>query len=88
MLPHSGSRLPRSRNDAFDAVSLSHREIAKRVKKTRDESFQQKAGETTVNRTEAIACLGGAALDNEECYLLSKFARAMGVCYLEHQARI
>ena len=32
--------------------------------------------------------LGGAALDNEECYLLGKFARAMGVGYLEHQARI
>jgi formate dehydrogenase major subunit len=35
-----------------------------------------------------MAMLGGAALDNEECYLLSKFARAMGVGYLEHQARI
>jgi formate dehydrogenase major subunit len=42
----------------------------------------------TVNRTEAIACLGGAALDNEECYLYSKLARALGIVYLEHQARI
>ena len=42
----------------------------------------------TVNRNEGMAMLGGAALDNEECYLLSKFARAMGVGYLEHQARI
>jgi formate dehydrogenase major subunit len=32
--------------------------------------------------------LGGAALDNEECYLYSKFARTLGVVYLEHQARI
>ncbi len=31
---------------------------------------------------------GGAALDNEECYLYSKFMRALGVVYLEHQARI
>ena len=35
-----------------------------------------------------MAMLGAAALDNEECYLLGKFARAMGVSYLEHQARI
>jgi formate dehydrogenase major subunit len=42
----------------------------------------------TVNRAETIACLGGAALDNEECYLYSKLARALGIVYLEHQARI
>jgi formate dehydrogenase major subunit len=42
----------------------------------------------TVNRTEAIACLGGAALDNEECYLLVKAMRMIGITYLEHQARI
>ena len=42
----------------------------------------------TVNRTEAIASLGGAALDNEECYLQSKMMRALGVVFLEHQARI
>jgi len=41
-----------------------------------------------VNRNEGMAFLGAAALDNEECYLWGKFARAMGVAYLEHQARI
>ena len=40
------------------------------------------------NRTEAVACLGGAALDNEECYLLVKAMRALGLVYIEHQARI
>lgn len=63
-------------------------EIAKRVKKTRDASFVAKEGDQTVNRTDGIACLGGAALDTEECYLLSKLARGMGITYLEHQARI
>ena len=63
-------------------------EIAKRVKKTRDESFTEKEEDKTVNRTNGIACLGGAALDNEECYLLSKFIRSLGVTYVEHQARI
>ncbi len=63
-------------------------EIAKRVKKTRDATFQTRSGKRTVNRTEAIACLGGAALDNEECYLLVKAMRLFGLTYIEHQARI
>jgi formate dehydrogenase major subunit len=62
--------------------------IAARVKTTRDASFQAEVGGVTVNRTEAIASLGGAALDNEECYLLVKLMRALGIVYLEHQARI
>ncbi len=49
---------------------------------------KQQSQQFIVNRTEAIACLGGAALDNEECYLYSKLARALGIVYLEHQARI
>jgi len=64
-------------------------EIARRVKKTRDASFVEKdAKGNTVNRTEAIANIGGAALDNEECYLLAKLARSLGLVYLEHQARL
>jgi formate dehydrogenase major subunit len=63
-------------------------EIAKRVKATRDASFQKTSGGQVVNRTEAIACLGGAALDNEECYLLVKAMRMLGLTYIEHQARI
>jgi len=66
--------------------------IAKLMKETRDRSFVKQEtidGATyTVNRNEGMAMLGGAALDNEECYLLGKFGRAMGVGYLEHQARI
>jgi formate dehydrogenase major subunit len=41
-----------------------------------------------VNRTDGIASFGGAALDNEECYLLVKMLRALGLVYVEHQARI
>lgn len=64
-------------------------EIAKRVKATRDKYFQykNKKGET-VNRVEAIASVGSAALDNEECYLYQKFLRSLGLVYIEHQARI
>jgi formate dehydrogenase major subunit len=67
-------------------------EIAKKVKATRDGNWiaTEKVGDKdfVVNRTEAIACLGGAALDNEECYLLSKMMRGLGLVYLENQARI
>ena len=57
--------------------------IATRVKTTRDATFNRAAG-----RTDALASLGGGELDNEECYLLSKMNRALGVTYLEHCARI
>lgn len=64
-------------------------EIAKRVKETRDRTYQavDDAG-TTVNRCVGIGQLGGAALDGEEAYAISKFARALGVVWLDHQARI
>lgn len=62
--------------------------IAERVKETRDKYFETDQNGIPVNRTHAIANLGGAALDNEEGYLLHKFARMLGVVYLEHQARI
>jgi len=66
--------------------------IAKRMKETRDRNFVKTetvdGKQFTVNRNEGMAMIGAAALDNEECYLLGKFARAMGVSYLEHQARI
>jgi len=64
-------------------------EIAQRIKATRDASFIEKDSKgNVVNRTETIANIGGAALDNEECYLLAKLARSLGIVYLEHQARL
>ena len=62
--------------------------IAARVKETRDKTFKTRVEERLVNRTEAIACLGGSALDNEEAYLLVKLMRALGLVYVEHQARL
>ncbi len=67
-------------------------QIARRIQKTRDSSFvktvQVGGKDVTVNRTEGIAWLGGAANPNEEGYAASKFARSLGLVYLEHQARI
>ena len=74
--------------------------LAEKIKATRDginpdtglpnTVTQEDIGGTNypVNRNLSIACTGGAALDNEECYLLSKLARSLGIVYLEHQARL
>jgi formate dehydrogenase major subunit len=63
--------------------------IAKKIKETRDQHFIVQDDEgRTVNRLEAIASLGGAALDSEECSLITKLMRALGLVYIEHQARI
>jgi formate dehydrogenase major subunit len=64
-------------------------QIADRVKATRDATFTEKDDNgVTVNRTEGIAFLGGAANNNEDCYLAIKLMRALGLVRIEHQARI
>jgi len=64
-------------------------QIADRIKKTRDAGFIHKndAGDV-VNRVTNMASMGSAALDNEECWLYQKLLRAMGLIYIEHQARL
>jgi formate dehydrogenase major subunit len=64
-------------------------EIAKRIKQTRDANWiETDTDGRLVRRTEALASVGSAALDNEECSLLVKALRSMGLVYIEHQARI
>lgn len=62
---------------------------ARNVKKSRDASYRliNDKGQS-VNRTEGIASVGSAAIDNEECFLYQKFLRGLGLVYIEHQARI
>jgi formate dehydrogenase major subunit len=63
--------------------------LAQRIKATRDANFTTKSPSgVVVNRTEALASIGGAAINNEECYLNVKLMRALGIVYLEHQARL
>lgn len=63
--------------------------IAKRIKKDRDAGFVEKdAKGQLVNRCEGIASVGSAALDNEECWTYQAMLRALGLVYIEHQARI
>ncbi|MGB9716787.1 MAG: molybdopterin-dependent oxidoreductase, partial [Thermodesulfovibrionales bacterium] len=63
--------------------------IAANIKKSRDKSFIEKNAEgKVVNRTNGIASVGSAAMDNEECWLYQKMLRALGLVYIEHQARL
>jgi formate dehydrogenase major subunit len=71
--------------------------IAQLVKKTRDDNFNEfqvmpdaKGGTVRkrVMNTYAIASLGGATMDNEWNYVHQKLMHALGVVYVENQARI
>ncbi len=77
-------------DEAFD-------KLAKKLKAVREASWvatekdKDKDGnevEYPVNRTDAIAFLGGAQNTNEECYLWNKMGRLLGTSYIEHQARL
>jgi formate dehydrogenase major subunit len=83
--------------DKTKSLDWAMEQIAQRVKKTRDETFQEtfevtgKDGKKyvrRVNRTTAIASLGGATLDNEWNYVQAKLLRGLGVVCIENQARI
>ena len=63
-------------------------EIAKHVKKTRDETFIEKKDGVTVNRTEAIASLGGSQQNSEEEYAILKIMRQLGIVAIDNQARV
>jgi formate dehydrogenase major subunit len=64
-------------------------EIAQWTKRTRDTTFVEKdPNGKTVNRCEGIAFTGGCTDTNEFNYLVVKSMRALGVVYLENQARV
>jgi len=63
--------------------------VAERVRKTRDETWEDNTDEgMPLRRTMGIAHLGGATLDNEENYLIKKLFTALGAVQIENQARI
>ena len=63
--------------------------IADRVIATREHSWQDLDDQgRKLSRTMGLATLGGAALDNEENYLLKKLFTALGAIQIENQARI
>ena len=64
-------------------------EIARLVKKTRDDTFIETDPQGhTVNRCEGIAWTGGCTDTNEFNYLVVKTMRSLGLTYIENQARV
>jgi formate dehydrogenase major subunit len=62
--------------------------IAERFKDTRDRTWLESCNGQPARHTTGIGFLGGAALDNEENYLIKKFCVGTGVVFVENQARI
>ena len=86
-------RAPGSDHWEEKPLEWMYEQIAQRYYDAREKHFIEKEKDkngdlVTVNRLEAIASLGSACIDNEECYLLSKLNRALGIVYHEHQARV
>lgn len=86
-------------SDKWEDMSLEDamNRIAQLTKQTRDANFNEfqdmpdGRGGTVKKRvmnTYAIASLGGATMDNEWNYVQQKLMHALGVVYLENQARI
>lgn len=82
-------RAPKSKKFVEKPLHWMLETIAKRVKESRDKTFTRinDRGQA-VNRTDGIASLGSAALDNEECWAFQTMLRSLGLVYIEHQARI
>jgi formate dehydrogenase major subunit len=77
--------------DKWEEIPLEEAldKIALKIKETRDASFiETNKDGLPVMRTEGIAHIGSACIDNEECYLVTKLMRSLGVVFLEHHARI
>jgi len=82
-LDEIAKRVKTTRDKTFKLTSKS-----KVKEKAADGTEKDVEKDFVVNRTEGIAHIGSAALDNEECYILQKLMRSWGLVYIEHQARI
>ena len=71
--------------DLHEAMEM----VADRVLDARERGWQERnVNGDRVRRTMGLASLGGAALDNEENYLIKKLFTALGAIQIENQARI
>lgn len=63
--------------------------MARLIKDTRDKGFvTRNAKGELVNRCESIGHYGSSNVDNEECWLITAKSRALGLVYMDHQARV
>lgn len=64
------------------------KEIARKVKDTRDKTFEKTSQGVTVNRCTGIASMGGSHQFCEEEYLILKMMRSLGIVSIDNQARV
>ncbi len=63
--------------------------MARLIKDARDKGFvKTNAKGELVNRCETVAHLGSSNIDNEECWVVTAKCRALGLVYIDHQARV
>jgi formate dehydrogenase major subunit len=83
--------------DKTKTLDWAMNRIAELTQKTRDATFREwwettdadgKPAKKKVNHMLGIASLGGATMDNEWNYVQCKLMRALGVVFIENQARI
>ena len=92
--PAYNTSVPGAWSDRWEEISWENavERIAQKIRKTRDTTWvateKLSDAEVPVNRTDAIAFMGGAQNTNEECYLFQKAARLLGTAFVEHQARL
>jgi formate dehydrogenase major subunit len=75
----------------FETVDLewAMQRITERFRDTRERTWLDRdSAQRPLRHTHGIAFLGGAALDNEENYLIKKLCIGTGVVAVENQARI
>ncbi|MBI1810793.1 MAG: twin-arginine translocation signal domain-containing protein [Nitrospirae bacterium] len=82
-LDEIAKRIKATRDKTFNTTSKS-----KVKEKQADGTEKEVEKDFVVNRTDSIAHVGSANIDNEECYILQKLLRSWGLVYIEHQARI
>ena len=91
--PHRWTKVKYRRPYSSEWEDLSLEEaldmIAQRVKKARDENWEETDDEgRRLSRSQAVASIGGATIDNEENYLITKLLHTMGFTRITNQARI
>jgi formate dehydrogenase major subunit len=63
--------------------------IAEKIKEARDADFiVLNVQGKTVNRFETVALHGSSNVNNEDCFMAVSMARALGMVYIDHQARV
>jgi formate dehydrogenase major subunit len=62
---------------------------AEKSKAARDADFITTNSQgKTVNRFETVTLHGSSNINNEECFMAASMARAIGMVYIDHQARV